>query len=144
VPGTSRPTLLTTLPSDAHTWNLVFLQLFLEERGHHVVNLGATVPIALVEREACRLRPDLIVVSTVNGHGVPDGMRLVEALRRHPDLAATRIVIGGKLGVDGPQGPAVCDELLHVGYDGVYQDDAGPEDLLRDLAVLPRAAQPVR
>lgn len=99
------PTLLTTLPSDAHTWNLVFLQLFLEECGHRVVNLGATVPIELVERQARRLRPGLIVISTVNGHGVEDGMRVVRALRCLPELTTTTIVIGGKLGVDGPQGP---------------------------------------
>ena len=36
--------IVTGTASDAHTWNLVFLQLMLEELGHDVDNLGPCVP----------------------------------------------------------------------------------------------------
>ncbi|MGQ4416103.1 methylaspartate mutase, partial [Streptomyces sp. SAS_269] len=32
--------VVSSLASDAHTWNLVFLQLLIEESGFDVVNLG--------------------------------------------------------------------------------------------------------
>src|SRR5262249_57781785 len=90
--------------SDSHTWNLVFLQLALEELGHRVVNLGACVPDELVLAGCLRVRPDLVVVSSVNGHGFRDGTRLIGRIRGCPELAATPVVIGGKLGVAGPGG----------------------------------------
>ena len=37
--------LIGGTPSDAHTWNLVFLQLWLQERGYDVVNLGSPLPV---------------------------------------------------------------------------------------------------
>ncbi|MFC7615767.1 cobalamin B12-binding domain-containing protein [Actinokineospora soli] len=81
--------------SDAHTWNLVFLELYCGERGHDVVNLGPCVPPELLVDECLRVRPRLVVISTVNGHGLVDGQRAVEALRARPELADTPIVIGG-------------------------------------------------
>lgn len=93
--------VVSGLSSDAHLWNLVHLQLFLEDLGHEVANLGNTTPDATIV-EACRTgRPDLLVLSTVNGHGRTDGLRLIRALRAVPSLAALPVVIGGKLGIDG-------------------------------------------
>ncbi|MFD0586215.1 hypothetical protein [Dactylosporangium darangshiense] len=47
--------IVTTVSSDAHTWNLVYLQLLLEELGCRVTNLGACTPDETILRE-CRLR----------------------------------------------------------------------------------------
>jgi methylaspartate mutase sigma subunit len=114
--------LLTTVSSDAHTWNLVYLQLVLEDLGHEVENLGATVPDDLLV-DRCRTdRPDLVVISTVNGHGAQDGARVVRLLRSHPELAGTQIVIGGKLGIAGNSAVA-ADDLLAAGFDAVFDDD---------------------
>src|SRR5205823_4406136 len=93
--------VVTSVASDSHTWNLVFLQLALEELGHRVVNLGACVPDELLVAECLRVRPDLIVVSSVNGHGFRDGTRLIGRIRACPELATTVVVIGGKLGIAG-------------------------------------------
>ena len=44
-PTREQPTvLLTGASSDAHTWNLVFLQLLIAEHGFRVTNLGPAVP----------------------------------------------------------------------------------------------------
>lgn len=114
--------VLSSVASDSHTWNLVYLQLCLEELGHRVHNVGACVPDELLLAESLRVRPDLIVVSSVNGHGFLDGTRLIGCLRACPALAATPVVIGGKLGIAGPGGSRSGDELRAAGYDAVFED----------------------
>jgi methylaspartate mutase sigma subunit len=124
--------LLSTVSSDAHTWNLVYLQLLLEDQGHQVGNLGACVPDELLV-DRCRTdRPDLVVISTVNGHGAQDGARVVKLLRGNPELAGTPIVIGGKLGIEG-NSTAAADELLAAGFDAVFDDDSEMDRFYRFL-----------
>ena len=119
--------LLSSVSSDSHTWNLVFLQLLLEEHGCDVVNLGACVDDDLLLGECRRLGPDLLVISTVNGHGYLDGLRLIGRLRTDPLLAGLRVVIGGKLGVTPQTQDSHARELLEAGYDvvGGGGDDTG-------------------
>ncbi|WP_338674149.1 cobalamin-dependent protein [Streptomyces sp. SCSIO 30461] len=118
--------VVTTMASDSHTWNLVFLQLLLEELGHRVTNLGACVPDELLVAECRRIEPDLIVLSSVNGHGFHDGLRVVAALRACPELIRTPTVIGGKLGIAGSgSGSGVSErqrKLLTAGFDGVFEE----------------------
>ncbi|MFE2250940.1 cobalamin B12-binding domain-containing protein [Streptomyces lavendulae] len=115
--------LLSGTASDSHTWNLVYLQLFLEELGHRVHNLGPCVPDGLLTG-ACAAdgpgRPDLVVVSSVNGHGYRDGLGAVQALRRAG--VTLPVVIGGKLGVAGVPDPRQRRRLLDAGCDAVFDD----------------------
>ncbi|GGM08991.1 MULTISPECIES: cobalamin B12-binding domain-containing protein [Micromonospora] len=114
--------LLTGTVSDSHTWNLVFLDLFLRERGHEVVNLGPCVPADLLATR-CRLdRPGLVVISSVNGHGYSDGLRAVTRLRAEPGCAAVPVVIGGKLGLDGRDDAGRADRLRQAGCAAVFDD----------------------
>jgi methylaspartate mutase sigma subunit len=99
--------------------------MFLEDRGHRVRNLGACVPDAMLVAECVRHDPDLVVLGTVNGHGWQDGERVLRALRARPELTGTRIVIGGKLGIDGPRGVSHADRLRQVGADEVFEDHDG-------------------
>jgi N-dimethylarginine dimethylaminohydrolase/methylmalonyl-CoA mutase cobalamin-binding subunit len=117
--------VVTSVASDSHSWNLVYLQLALTEMGHQVVNLGPCVPDELLISECLRIRPDLIVVSSVNGHGSIDGMRLIGRIRACPELAATSVVIGGKLGIAGPTGRVARDQLVVAGFDAVFEDGTG-------------------
>ena len=123
--------------SDSHTWNLVFLQLLLAEQGVEVVNLGPCVPDDLLVAECRRLRPDLVVVSSVNGHGFDDGMRVIGRLRDCPELATTPVVIGGKLGIGGPDNHRFTDHLLVAGFDRVFHDDAPLGDFRELVRALP-------
>ncbi|GAA1940839.1 cobalamin B12-binding domain-containing protein [Kitasatospora viridis] len=114
--------VVTTMASDSHTWNLVFLQLLLEELGHRVTNLGACVPDALLLAECRRIEPDLIVISSVNGHGHQEGLRVIPALRACPELRLTPTVIGGKLGIAGADDPDRERVLLAAGFDAVFEE----------------------
>jgi methylaspartate mutase sigma subunit len=138
--------LLSSVSSDAHTWNLVFVQLLLEEMGHEVINLGACVPDATIVDECRRSRPDLVVISTVNGHGAQDGLRLIRKLRAKVDLGTTRVVIGGKLGIHGTGNLRLGADLIDAGFDGVFEDDnsiAQPLEAYRQfLATIPRLRVP--
>ncbi len=133
-PGDGRrgEVLLSSVSSDAHTWNLVFLELLLREWGYEVRNLGACVP----DREiltALRKRPDRsLIISTVNGHGAADGQRLVRAIRQDPHIADIFAVIGGKLGVDGHD-QQVVHGLIDAGFDAVFSDLNDPRLLLDRL-----------
>jgi methylaspartate mutase epsilon subunit len=110
-----RLAVLTGVSSDAHTWNLVYLHLLLEELGWEVVGLGATTPDEAVVQACLKHRPDLLVVSSVNGHGHIDGARMMTALRERSELAGMPAVIGGKLGVAGEVGADRVVALLTAG-----------------------------
>jgi methylaspartate mutase sigma subunit len=133
--------VVSSLKSDAHTWNLVFLQLLIEEAGFAVVNLGPCVPTDLLV-SACRgLQPLVIVLSSVNGHGYRDALPAIAALRAHPELADTPVVIGGKLGVGAEDRSGLVEHLLAVGFDAVY-DDAQGTDGFRELIGSLAAVRP--
>jgi methylaspartate mutase sigma subunit len=117
--------VVTGTSSDAHTWNLVYLQLLLEELGHRVSMLGPTVPDGEVVAHCRTSRPDLLVVSSLNGHGYADGLRLIRTLRGEPELAALPAVIGGKLGIRGAQDAARVRDLTAGGFDAVFEDTGG-------------------
>ena len=135
-----RTVLLSTVSSDAHTWNLVFLQLLLEEHGHRVVNLGPCVPDDHLLAVARDLRPDAVVISSVNGHGHLDGARLIRALREDAELAAVPVIIGGKLGIDGAGDRDRVQDLLDAGFDAVVTEGSATGSLTDFLSISPRRA----
>jgi methylaspartate mutase sigma subunit len=128
--------LVSSVASDSHTWNLVFLQLLLEEMGHHVVNVGACVPDDLLIASCRRHQPDLVVISSVNGHGHHDGRRVIGELRSRPDLVGVPVVIGGKLGIGGVDNARHTDDLLRAGFDAVFDDSAGVAPFREYLGAL--------
>ncbi|MCB5165113.1 cobalamin-dependent protein [Streptomyces bambusae] len=115
--------IVSSVSSDAHMWNLVFLQLLLEENGGEVTNLGACVPDQVIIDECREVRPDVLVLSTVNGHGHLDGLRLIRKIRSEPDLQDLRVVIGGKLGVRGAENVEFIEKLAEGGFDGVFESE---------------------
>ncbi|MFI8304168.1 cobalamin B12-binding domain-containing protein [Streptomyces sp. NPDC085927] len=129
--------MVTSLASDAHTWNLVYLQLLLEQWGHKVVNLGACVPDEMLLDSCLRLTPDLVVISSVNGHGFHESKRVIGKLRAHEELARLPVVIGGKLGIGGPGGRERTSVLTEAGFDGVFEDGSGMSAFRSFLARLP-------
>ncbi|OZD08132.1 hypothetical protein CH275_06165 [Rhodococcus sp. 06-235-1A] len=131
VPAVGRRVVLTTVSSDAHTWNLVFLALLLEEHGHTVVNLGPCVPDEVVVQACRRIEPDVLVVSTVNGHGCIDGVRLIERIRA--EIGGVPAVIGGKLTTMGESGHERTAQLLDAGFDSVFLDASDLDGLTRFL-----------
>lgn len=141
-PRSGMDVVVTSVSSDAHSWNLVYLQLVLEELGHRVTNLGPCTPEALVVATCLERRPDLLVVSTVNGHGRHDGARLIRAIREHEELANLAVVIGGKLDTSGGEDGAAVAELVEAGFTGVFQESSALTEFRSFVAALPSGATP--
>lgn len=135
--------IVSSLASDAHTWNLVYLQLLIEECGYDVVNLGPCVPDELLVAECAALAPEMVVISSVNGHGYQDGLRAIQLLRACEELTRVPVVIGGKLGTNGSEGDNRVRELIRAGFDAVFEDGQDPIAAFRGfLASMPRAGLP--
>jgi methylaspartate mutase sigma subunit len=118
----NRTVIVSSVASDSHTWNLVYLQLLISEMGFNVVNLGACVPDELLVSECRSRQPAMVVISSVNGHGYQEGRRVIRALREQPELQDVPMVIGGKLGVSGGESVEHIDDLLRDGFDAVFDD----------------------
>ncbi|MFJ7627789.1 cobalamin B12-binding domain-containing protein [Streptomyces sp. NPDC097595] len=129
--------LLSGTASDSHTWNLVYLGLFLEERGHDVVALGPCVSPRLLTAACRRHAPDAVVLSSVNGHGYRDALAAVRALRAEPELAALPVAVGGKLGTAGHSREDEAARLRAAGCDAVLGDGAGDLDTLCAFLAAP-------
>ncbi|TQF02773.1 methylmalonyl-CoA mutase [Kitasatospora acidiphila] len=124
--------LLSTVESDSHIWNLVYLQKVLEENGAAVRNLGSCTPVDLVLTAVAESRPDLLVVSSVNGHGLHGARVLLTALRE----AGLELpcVVGGKLTTAESDNDRVRRELLAHGYTDVFTGDDAVERFRSFLA----------
>ncbi|MFF3069404.1 cobalamin-dependent protein [Kitasatospora sp. NPDC057936] len=110
--------LLTTVESDSHFWNLIFLEKFIAENGGEVRNLGGCTPADLVVKEVNDFQPDLLVVSSVNGHGYYGTSVVLTELKR----AGVNVpcVAGGKLTTAPSDNDRVRRELLSQGCTDVF------------------------
>lgn len=118
-----RRCLITTVQSDSHTWNLIYIQLLLEELGATVINLGCCVPIEETISAIELNNPDLVIVSSVNGHGYFQGKELIERAQRELEGCLPPFIIGGKLSTNTEKNELIDRDLLGVGYDAVFQSD---------------------
>ncbi|WP_262495976.1 cobalamin B12-binding domain-containing protein [Nonomuraea sp. SYSU D8015] len=132
--------MVCTIASDAHTWNLMFLQLLLEDHGFAVHNLGSCVPVVEVVDCCLRERPHLLVLSTVNGHGLIEAPGFIQAVRNRTELRSLPVVVGGKLNVDGAVPDDDVRNLLRLGFDAVFASAAAAEEFPRFLAHVGQAA----
>ncbi|WP_060477027.1 cobalamin B12-binding domain-containing protein [Pseudomonas monteilii] len=134
--------LLATVESDSHMWNLVYLQLWLAERGWQVLNLGCCTPVqAVLDALDHHRHPHLLVISSVNGHGYSQGMALIRTLRqRHPHL---HVVIGGKLTTSQAHTQKVGAELLAAGFDAVFTQADALDTFDRHLQKLNQHQHPL-
>ena len=121
--------LLTTVESDSHMWNLIYMQRLLQEQGGWVRNLGCCVPPAETLRAVRDFRPDLVVVSSVNGNGHYQGRALVQAARALGDHMPP-FVIGGKLTTAMSDNTWIADDLRAAGYSGVFPGADAAQDFV--------------
>ena len=110
--------LLCTVESDSHFWNLIFLEKLLEEHGAVVRNLGGCTAVDLVVEELAEYEPDLLVVSSINGHGYHGARVLFTEIQRTG--LEVPCVAGGKLTTAVSDDDRVRRELLAHGFTDVF------------------------
>jgi len=127
--------LLTTVPSDSHSWNLVFMEFLLNDLGYHVENLGPNTPmddvVARLNRNGCAM----VVVSTVNGHGYLEGAELAQRIRSETNHGEG-LYIGGKICTENDVHTIArhSDTLKAAGFDEVFDDSvANSFDAFQEL-----------
>lgn len=125
--------MLSGTASDAHTWNLVVVQLILEELGHSVTNLGPCTPDLEIATRCETDNPDLLIIGSINGHGRQDGLSLIREIRSRPALQRLPVVIGGMLSTDGTSSAA---KLLSAGYNSVIEGKVGADRLNSYITAL--------
>lgn len=138
-PAKPKRTVIATVPSDSHMWNLVYIELVLRENGWDVNNLGACTPAELVVETCLAERPDMLVVSSVNGHGHIGGRKLIDQIRRQSELDYLPVVIGGKLGTLGANNSVFVEPLVSAGYSAVFMEAEGLEAFGRFIEAPRRA-----
>ena len=138
-PAKSKRAVIATVPSDSHMWNLVYIELVLRENGWDVNNLGACTPAELVVEVCLEQRPDMLVVSSVNGHGHIGGRKLIGQIRGRSELDYLPVVIGGKLGTLGANNSVFVEPLISAGYSAVFMEAEGLEEFGRFIEAPRRA-----
>ena len=112
--------VLSTVESDSHMWNLVYMQLVLEECGYKTLNLGCCVSEEETIKAVKNYAPALVVISTLNGHGYIQGKKLIEKYRKDLGSCSPTIIIGGNLSTQVSSSAALREDLMKAGYDGVF------------------------
>lgn len=138
--------ILSTIESDSHMWNLVYMQLVLEECGYETLNLGCCVSEQETIQTVKKYAPDLVVISTLNGHGYVQGRSLVENYRKSLGNRGPTIVIGGNLSTQISTNAELGKDLVQAGYDAVFTGSGSIEafhkfiDKQKAIKMNPRVA----
>lgn len=128
--------MVSSVPCDSHTWGLVVIELLLREHGHAVHCLGPCPPVEMIIGVCREQRPDLLVLSTTNGHAQIEGPEVVRQLRADPALSGLRIVVGGKLSCTGDHRNSAAAALREAGADAVFDEAAGLTPFMDLVQVL--------
>ena len=125
--------ILTGTPSDSHTWNLIFMELFLKENQCQVRNLGACIPVQELLQAIKASSPDLVVISSVNGHLFQDAIKVISFLANSLSHSLPLMVAGGRLGISRQESHFGQEKLIKLGYEGIF---VGAGSLLRFQSFL--------
>lgn len=132
--------VIGTIPSDSHTWNLVYLQWVLKEHGFEVWNLGCCTAMEEFIRVVAQVQPDFAAVSTINGHGVLEGPELARSFRENLLTRLIPLVIGGRLGCEGEAPADLAEKLRAAGFTEAF---LGEDDGMRLSAFLQALTPPL-
>jgi methylaspartate mutase sigma subunit len=112
--------VLGTVSSDAHGWNLVYLEMVLSESGYEVCNLGPCSSVRDVMEAVNEAATALVVLSSVNGHGCIEAPSYAGALRNNGRTRSVPLVLGGQLTSNGTVSDDQLSRLCAAGFDRVF------------------------
>lgn len=118
--SSSKLAIVATTPDDSHSWNLIAVQLELEKRGYSVRNLGPCTPVQFLAECIRDTRPSLVVLSTINGHGIHSLKSVIETIDSYQLRRTISLVAGGNLTTNSQTSSDVIFELKNIGFDEIF------------------------
>jgi len=124
--------IIAMTESDAHVVANKLLQLYLEEHGYNIINLGACTPMKQVAQTAAVINPQAIVLGSQNGHALEDISSLLSLKKDfHIDCP---VILGGNLSVGAQKSNDLELKLQQAGVDYICQNFDELLALLVELA----------
>lgn len=118
--------------SDAHVVANKLLEVYLQEQGYSIINLGACTPLREVAETAAANAPQAIVLGSQNGHALEDISGLSSLKTEfHIDCP---VILGGNLSVGAEKSDDLERKLKTAGVDFICQDFEDLSALLEELA----------
>ncbi|MFB6184477.1 MAG: methylaspartate mutase subunit S [Haloarculaceae archaeon] len=124
--------ILGVIGSDAHVVGITLLEHALEAAGFEVHNLGVQTSRSEFVAAAKRHDADAVLVSSLYGHARQDCAGLHEQL--HDAGVQPVTYVGGNLSVGQDDFTAVRDRFRRMGFDRVFDQTVGLDDVAATLA----------
>jgi methylaspartate mutase sigma subunit len=124
--------VMGVIGADVHAVGNKILEYAFTQAGINVVNLGVMVSQEEYINAAVETKADVIVVSSLYGHGEID----CRGLREKCDEAGLKGILlyaGGNLVVGKTDFKEIEKRFLDMGYSRVYSPDTTPEQCIEDL-----------
>jgi methylaspartate mutase sigma subunit len=124
--------VLGVIGADCHAVGNKILDYVFTEAGYNVVNIGVLSSQEDFINAAVETNADVIVVSSLYGHGEMD----CRGLREKCDEAGLKdilLYVGGNLVVGKQDWEPVKKRFLDMGFDRVYPSGSDPKDAIADL-----------
>lgn len=124
--------VLGVIGADCHAVGNKILDYCLTEAGYNVVNIGVLSPQEDFINAAIETKADVIMVSSLYGHGEIDCRGLREKCDE-AGLKGIKLYVGGNLVVGKQDFKDVRQRFLKMGFDRVYPPGTSVETALKDL-----------
>lgn len=124
--------VLGVIGSDAHAVGNKVLDYSLTEAGFNIVNIGVLSPQEDFINAAIETNADVIMVSSLYGHGEIDCRGLREKCDE-AGLEGILLYVGGNIVVGKQDWETVKQTFLDMGFDRVYPPGTSVETSIRDL-----------
>lgn len=124
--------VLGVIGSDCHAVGNKILDHALTEAGYNVINIGVLSPQEDFINAAIETSADLILVSSLYGHGEIDCRGLREKCDE-AGLKGIKLYVGGNIVVGKQNWEDVYNRFKAMGFDRVYPPGTSTETAIRDL-----------
>lgn len=124
--------VLGVIGADVHAVGNKILNFAFTEAGFRVINLGVMVSQKEYIEAAIEADADLIVVSSLYGHGEIDCRGLRQKCEE-AGIGSIKLYVGGNLVVGKADFEAVKQTFTKMGYDRVYPPGTAPETAIADI-----------
>lgn len=124
--------VLGVIGSDCHAVGNKILDHALTEAGYNVINIGVLSPQEDFINAAIETNADIILVSSLYGHGEIDCRGLREKCDE-AGLKGIKLYVGGNIVVGKQNWEEVYNRFIAMGFDRVYPPGTSTETAIRDL-----------